>query len=109
MTQTIRAIFENGVLRPLDPLALEERAEVSVIVNDQRAGAANQESTKFHTFEQSANAPPLTAEMVRKANNEEKCVEPTDEVGTHFPTFDLGAEARPLTSDMVSEALEDFP
>lgn len=32
MTQTIRAVYENGVLRPLDPITLQERVEVRVTV-----------------------------------------------------------------------------
>jgi len=32
MTQTIRAVYENGVLRPLDAIALKEHEEVKVTV-----------------------------------------------------------------------------
>lgn len=33
MSQTLQAIFENGVLRPLTPLHLNESEQVSVTVN----------------------------------------------------------------------------
>ena len=32
MTLTIHATFENGVLKPMEPLALDEGAEVELIV-----------------------------------------------------------------------------
>jgi predicted DNA-binding antitoxin AbrB/MazE fold protein len=32
MNQTIRAIYENGVLRPLTPLALPDRTEIQITV-----------------------------------------------------------------------------
>jgi predicted DNA-binding antitoxin AbrB/MazE fold protein len=37
MTYEIRAIFENGVLRPLDPLALGDQDLVTVVVRTQDA------------------------------------------------------------------------
>ena len=36
MSQTLQAVFENGVLRPLEPVALYEREQVSVTL--MRAG-----------------------------------------------------------------------
>lgn len=33
MTQTITVIYEHGVLRPLSPLALPERAEVQISIH----------------------------------------------------------------------------
>lgn len=37
MTYEIRAIFENGILRPLDPLALVEHDVVTVVVRTETA------------------------------------------------------------------------
>jgi predicted DNA-binding antitoxin AbrB/MazE fold protein len=40
MTLTTDAIYENGVLRPLSPLAIPEHAQVKILVNlndDERA------------------------------------------------------------------------
>ena len=34
VTQTIRAIYENGLLRPLEPLRLEEHVEVQLTVEE---------------------------------------------------------------------------
>ena len=34
MTHRLRAIYEGGVLRPLEPLALAERRVVEVVVSD---------------------------------------------------------------------------
>lgn len=35
MTRSLRAIYEKGVLRPLEPLALKENQQVTVTVSDQ--------------------------------------------------------------------------
>lgn len=32
MNQTVTAIYENGILRPLDPLDLPERAKVHILI-----------------------------------------------------------------------------
>jgi predicted DNA-binding antitoxin AbrB/MazE fold protein len=37
MTRSLQAVFENGVLRPLEPLVLNERQQVTVTVTDQDA------------------------------------------------------------------------
>jgi predicted DNA-binding antitoxin AbrB/MazE fold protein len=34
MTRQVQAVYENGVLRPLEPLPLEEHQEVSVTISD---------------------------------------------------------------------------
>lgn len=34
MTRSLQAIYENGVLRPLEPLALKEQQQVTVTVSD---------------------------------------------------------------------------
>jgi predicted DNA-binding antitoxin AbrB/MazE fold protein len=35
VTQTLRAVYENGVLRPLEPISLCEQQQVTVTVTDQ--------------------------------------------------------------------------
>ena len=35
MEKTIQAIYEDGVLRPLEPILLEERQEVTVTISDE--------------------------------------------------------------------------
>jgi predicted DNA-binding antitoxin AbrB/MazE fold protein len=37
MTTTVEAIYENGVLRPLQPLSLEEHQRVTLTVDEQRS------------------------------------------------------------------------
>jgi predicted DNA-binding antitoxin AbrB/MazE fold protein len=39
MTKQIEAVYENGVLRPLEPLALEEHQHVTVMITEARATA----------------------------------------------------------------------
>jgi predicted DNA-binding antitoxin AbrB/MazE fold protein len=34
MEKTVQAVYENGVLRPLEPLLLEERQHVTVTISD---------------------------------------------------------------------------
>jgi predicted DNA-binding antitoxin AbrB/MazE fold protein len=34
MEKTIKAVYEDGVLRPLEPILLEERQEVTVTISD---------------------------------------------------------------------------
>ena len=35
MEKTVQAVYEDGVLRPLEPIPLEERQEVTVTISDQ--------------------------------------------------------------------------
>src|SRR5256885_16698953 len=35
MEKTVRAVYEDGVLRPLEPIPLEERQEVTVTISDE--------------------------------------------------------------------------
>jgi predicted DNA-binding antitoxin AbrB/MazE fold protein len=41
MTRTLSAVYENGVLRPLEPLDLTECQQVSVTVSDSTAHIAD--------------------------------------------------------------------
>jgi predicted DNA-binding antitoxin AbrB/MazE fold protein len=38
MTRSLQAIYENGILRPLEPLPLEEHQQVTVTVSDSENG-----------------------------------------------------------------------
>jgi predicted DNA-binding antitoxin AbrB/MazE fold protein len=38
MTRSLQAVYENGVLRPLEPLPLNENQQVTVTVSDQEEG-----------------------------------------------------------------------
>ncbi|HKE25512.1 MAG TPA: antitoxin family protein [Bryobacteraceae bacterium] len=35
MEKTVQAVYEGGVLRPLEPIQLEERQEVTVTISDE--------------------------------------------------------------------------
>jgi predicted DNA-binding antitoxin AbrB/MazE fold protein len=35
MEKTVQAVYEDGVLRPLEPIPLEDRQEVTVTISDQ--------------------------------------------------------------------------
>jgi predicted DNA-binding antitoxin AbrB/MazE fold protein len=47
MTKTLQAIFENGALRPLEPLLLKEHQVVTVTVIDSQAGGEDLLDTEF--------------------------------------------------------------
>jgi|HubBroStandDraft_1064217.scaffolds.fasta_scaffold2886710_1 predicted DNA-binding antitoxin AbrB/MazE fold protein len=38
MTQHVEAVYENGVLRPLEPVLLEEQQRVTVVITDGPGG-----------------------------------------------------------------------
>ena len=37
MTRRVEAVYENGMLRPLEPLPLEEHQHVTVVISEARA------------------------------------------------------------------------
>ena len=39
MTKQVEAVYENGILRPLEPLPLEEHQHVTVMITEARATA----------------------------------------------------------------------
>ncbi len=41
---TVRAIYENGVFRPVEPVNLPENTEVEVTLAESEDGAANQQA-----------------------------------------------------------------
>jgi predicted DNA-binding antitoxin AbrB/MazE fold protein len=67
MRRQIEAIYENGVLRPLAPLGLEEHQRVTITIADDGEGDEGLFDPEFMQWcaEQSRNAPSL--EEVRKA------------------------------------------
>ena len=36
MEKTVQAVYEDGVLRPLEPIPLEDRQEVTVTISDEK-------------------------------------------------------------------------
>ena len=43
MSKSLKAVYENGIFRPLEPVELAEHQEVTVTVPDARGAAANHE------------------------------------------------------------------
>jgi predicted DNA-binding antitoxin AbrB/MazE fold protein len=41
MEKTVQAVYEDGVLRPLEPIFLEERQEVTVTISDATSPGRN--------------------------------------------------------------------
>lgn len=71
MAKIIRAIFENGVFRPLDPLILQDQVEVNLVVGEPQHEEARQISAAaFPTFPIPADARLLTSDMVEQASEE---------------------------------------
>jgi len=67
MSKPIEAIYENGILRPLEPLALEEHQRVTITIAEDgevQEDLFDPEFTQWCT-EQSHNAPSL--EEVRRS------------------------------------------
>ena len=67
MEKTIQAVYESGVLRPLEPLELSEQQEVTVFVSDETA-SRNKHPLLVSSEEWSAAAGDAIAlEEVRRA------------------------------------------
>ena len=56
METTLTAVYENGVLRPLTPLALPEHAEVEISIRTRTPDAANAEAHRRRVREALAAA-----------------------------------------------------
>ena len=61
MSKQIEAIYENGVLRPLEPLDLDESQRVTITIADEGEGEKDLFDPAFTRWcaEQSRNAPSL--------------------------------------------------
>ena len=67
MTRTLKAVFENGVLRPLEPLPLKEHELVTVTVNDRASAGQNKLDTEFIRYCETQADDSITLEHVRTA------------------------------------------
>ena len=65
VTQSLQAIFEKGVLRPLEPLSLTEHQQVTVIVSDQKD--EDWADASFLRYVESQADESVTLEQVRSA------------------------------------------
>ena len=69
MTRILQAVYENGVLRPLEPVNLTENAKVTVTIAD-GTGTADDEAwldTEFHASCALEADPSVSLEQVRAA------------------------------------------
>lgn len=73
MHQTVEAIYEDGVLRPLETLSLRPRQRVLLRIEERPNAAtdlenkADLEDTAFATYCRSEGGPSITLEQVRHA------------------------------------------
>lgn len=70
MSQSIQAIYENGILRPLQPLDLEENSVVEIDVRDVSRNDSDKERwlREFNEWMESLdpNTPNLTDEQISR-------------------------------------------
>jgi len=67
MTKTLQAVYENGVLRPLEPLSLKEHQQVVVTVSDPAEGWLDHEYMEKVRKDVAAMGPAPSLEAVREA------------------------------------------
>ncbi|MEK7407701.1 MAG: antitoxin family protein [Acidobacteriota bacterium] len=67
MGKTVRAVYENGVLRPLEPLSLPEHREVEVSVSEVAAEPEDERLDEvYHRGLQGVQVPEVSLEEVRR-------------------------------------------
>jgi len=67
MEKRLQAVYENGVLRPLEPLPLKEHQQVTVTVSDPAEGWLDQEFMERVRRNAAAMGPAPSLEEVRQA------------------------------------------
>lgn len=71
MTKTLEAVYENGLLRPLEPLPLEEHQRVTVTIADATPAPVERWLDREYLEEvqrrRSGKGPKPTLEQVRRA------------------------------------------
>ena len=67
MTKTLKAVYENGVLRPLEDLVLKEHQEVTITVSDPIDRWIDHEYMEQVKKEVASMGPAPTREEVRQA------------------------------------------
>ena len=67
MTRSLQAIYENGVLRPLEPLPYKEHQQLSVTVSDAAAAADDLVDAEFLRDCESRADDSVSIETVRAA------------------------------------------
>lgn len=66
MAKTLQAVYENGVLRPLEPLPLKEHQLVTVSVSDPSERWLDQEYMEKLKKDVAASGPAPSLEEIRK-------------------------------------------
>jgi predicted DNA-binding antitoxin AbrB/MazE fold protein len=66
MPKTLQAVYENGVLRPLEPLALEEHQHVTVTVSDPVEQWLDQDYMEKLKSDIAASSPAPSLEEIRQ-------------------------------------------
>ncbi len=67
MGKTVKAVYENGVLRPLEPLSLPEHREVEVSVSEVPAEPQDEIlDEEYHKSLEGVEAPEVSLEEVRR-------------------------------------------
>jgi predicted DNA-binding antitoxin AbrB/MazE fold protein len=66
MTKTLQAVYENGVLRPLEPLPLKEHQQVTVSVSDPAERWLDQEYMEKVKKDVAASGPAPSLEEIRQ-------------------------------------------
>ncbi len=69
MTRTVQAVYENGVLRPLEPVNISEHAKVTLTIVNGSPTAGEEEwlDTEFHPSCAAEADPSVSLEAVRAA------------------------------------------
>ena len=66
MTKTLQAVYENGVLRPLEPLPLKEHQRVTVTVSDPAERWLDREYMEKVKKDAAASVPAPSLEQIRQ-------------------------------------------
>jgi predicted DNA-binding antitoxin AbrB/MazE fold protein len=67
MTRSLRAVFENGVLRPLEPVSFKEHELVNVTVSDDSVASEDLLDSEFVRYCETQADDTITIEQVRSA------------------------------------------
>jgi predicted DNA-binding antitoxin AbrB/MazE fold protein len=67
MTRTLKAVYENGVFRPLEPVPFQERQQLTLTVTDAPGGEEEWLDAEFHRYCESQADDAVTLDVVRQA------------------------------------------
>jgi predicted DNA-binding antitoxin AbrB/MazE fold protein len=67
MSKSLRAVYENGVLRPLEPLDLPDKKQVTVVITEAQEDDESWLDVEFMRLSQGDADESLTLESVRQS------------------------------------------